>query len=122
MQGKNYRRLVWVTTLLLLSTIVRAQQERFVFTTAWMAQAQFAGYYVAYERGFYKEAGLDVDIVHAGAGLADQFQVRRSIQEGCRHLRLVDYEYVAVADSFESFLRGAVPVCDKLAESLDRGE
>ena len=50
--------------MLLLSTIVRAQQERFVFTTAWMAQAQFAGYYVAYERGFYKEVGLDVDIQH----------------------------------------------------------
>ena len=64
MQGKNYRRLVLVTMLLLLSTIVRAQRERFVFTTAWMAQAQFAGYYVAYERGFYKEAGLDVDIQH----------------------------------------------------------
>ena len=67
-------------------------------------------------------ASLDVDIVHACPGLADQFQVRSRIQEGCRHLRLVDYQYVAVADSFESFLRGAVPVCDKLAESLDRGE
>ena len=65
MKGKNYRRLAIVTTLLLLSTIIaRAQHERFVFTTAWMAQAQFAGYYVAYERGFYKEAGLDVDIQH----------------------------------------------------------
>jgi NitT/TauT family transport system substrate-binding protein len=36
--------------------------EKFVFTTAWTPQAEFAGYYVAKEKGFYKEAGLDVDI------------------------------------------------------------
>ena len=39
-------------------------QKKFVFTPQWTAQAQFAGYYVAKERGFYKQAGLDVDIVH----------------------------------------------------------
>lgn len=39
-------------------------QERFVFTPQWTAQAQFAGYYVAQEMGFYKDAGLDVEIVH----------------------------------------------------------
>ena len=38
--------------------------EKFVFTTAWTAQAQFAGYYVALEKGFYKQAGLDVVIQH----------------------------------------------------------
>lgn len=38
--------------------------EPFVFTTAWTAQAEFAGYYVAKEKGFYSEAGLDVKIQH----------------------------------------------------------
>ena len=38
--------------------------EKFVFTTIWTAQAQFAGYYVAKEKGFYKELGLDVVIQH----------------------------------------------------------
>ncbi len=38
--------------------------EKFVFTTVWTAQAEFAGYYVAKERGFYKEVGLDVVIQH----------------------------------------------------------
>jgi NitT/TauT family transport system substrate-binding protein len=33
-----------------------------VFTTAWTPQAEFAGYYVAKEKGFYKEVGLDVVI------------------------------------------------------------
>lgn len=39
-------------------------QTRFVFVPQWTAQAQFAGYYVALENGFYKEEGLDVEILH----------------------------------------------------------
>ena len=39
-------------------------QEKIIFTPQWTAQAQFAGYYVAQEKGFYKEAGLNVEIVH----------------------------------------------------------
>lgn len=38
--------------------------QKFVFTTAWTAQAQFAGYYVAKEKGFYRAEGLDVVIQH----------------------------------------------------------
>ncbi|MBP5650320.1 MAG: ABC transporter substrate-binding protein [Bacteroidales bacterium] len=39
-------------------------QEKFIFTPQWTAQAQFAGYYVAQEKGFYKDAGLTVEIIH----------------------------------------------------------
>ena len=51
---------IW--SLLFLSIPLRA--ERFVFTTIWTAQAEFAGYYVAKEKGFYRELGLDVEIQH----------------------------------------------------------
>ena len=51
---------IW--SLLFLSLPLRA--ERFVFTTIWTAQAEFAGYYVAKEKGFYREVGLDVEIQH----------------------------------------------------------
>ena len=34
----------------------------------WRHQFQFAGYYAALEKGFYKEAGLDVEIVPGGPG------------------------------------------------------
>lgn len=47
----------------LTCTSLRAQ-EKLVFTPQWTAQAQFAGYYVAQEMGFYYKAGLDVEIVH----------------------------------------------------------
>src|ERR1039457_3834013 len=32
----------------------------------WVTQAQFAGYYVAKEKGYYKDVGLDVDIKPGG--------------------------------------------------------
>ena len=32
----------------------------------WVPQAQFAGYYVAQSKGYYKEAGLDVTIKPGG--------------------------------------------------------
>lgn len=32
----------------------------------WVPQAQFAGYYVAKEKGFYKDVGLDVDVKPGG--------------------------------------------------------
>ena len=41
--------------------------EGIVFTPQWTAQAQFAGYYVAMEKGFYREAGLKVKIEHPSA-------------------------------------------------------
>lgn len=34
----------------------------------WLPQSQFAGYYMASEQGFYRAAGLDVKLLHAGPG------------------------------------------------------
>ncbi|MCR4860065.1 MAG: ABC transporter substrate-binding protein [Bacteroidales bacterium] len=47
-----------------LAVLPLAAQQPFVFTPQWTAQAQFAGYYVAKELGYYQEEGLDVRIVH----------------------------------------------------------
>jgi NitT/TauT family transport system substrate-binding protein len=48
----------------MLVCIVSYAQDKLVFTPQWSAQAQFAGYYVALEKGFYKQAGINVEIVH----------------------------------------------------------
>lgn len=61
--GKK-RILVATALMIALLTPVQLKAEKFVFTTIWTAQAEFAGYYAAYEKGFYKEAGLDVVIQH----------------------------------------------------------
>jgi len=37
-----------------------------IFLPQWSPQAQFAGYYVAYEKGIYKKHGIDVTIVQGG--------------------------------------------------------
>ena len=38
--------------------------QKITFSPQWSPQSQFAGYYVALEKGYYAEAGLDVSIVH----------------------------------------------------------
>ena len=38
----------------------------------WVAQAQFAGYFVAKDKGFYEEAGLDVEIKPGGPDIAPE--------------------------------------------------
>lgn len=34
----------------------------------WLPQSQFAGYYMASEKGFYRDAGLEVTLLHTGPG------------------------------------------------------
>ncbi|HWL12808.1 MAG TPA: ABC transporter substrate-binding protein [Ureibacillus sp.] len=41
----------------------------------WVPQAQFAGYYVALEKGYYKEEGLDVTIAPGGPDIVPEQQV-----------------------------------------------
>ena len=50
-----------------LTTLAQGKDETIVFTPQWTAQAQFAGYYVAEAKGFYREAGVKVKIVHPSA-------------------------------------------------------
>lgn len=57
------RRIV-ILILLLIAAILSLQAQKLVFTPNWTAQAQFAGFYVALEKGFYQQAGVDVEIVH----------------------------------------------------------
>ncbi len=49
-----------VFSSLLFSSV--SQPESVVLKLKWKHQFQFAGYYIAKERGYYKEAGLDVSI------------------------------------------------------------
>ena len=42
------------------------QLKKTSFIPLWSPQAQFAGYYVAYEKGIYKKQGLDVTIIPGG--------------------------------------------------------
>ena len=54
----------FLISLLLYASMLMAAAQDFILTPQWTPQSQFAGYYAAYEKGFYKEAGIDVEIVH----------------------------------------------------------
>lgn len=63
-------RTILLLGLLLLPLPVAASILKPVrFMLQWSHQAQFAGYYVALEKGFYREQGLDVTIFPGGPGL-----------------------------------------------------
>ena len=79
----------------LFCAAVSGAQDRIVFTPQWTAQAQFAGYYVARELGFYKEAGLDVEIVHPSATLSAMNRINRNesqvtTMQLCQAMAIID--------------------------------
>lgn len=56
---------VWLFIFILVNSLSGyTQQRKLVFTPHWLPQAQFAGYYVAQDQGFYKDTGLEVEIIH----------------------------------------------------------
>lgn len=79
----------------MLSFCWLAQAQKFIFTPQWTAQAQFAGYYVAYEKGFYRDAGLDVEIVHPSLTRSALSRVRANESQAttlqlCQALEIID--------------------------------
>ena len=53
-----------MTTEVFIEKLPPSEDNTIIFTPQWTPQAQFAGYYVAKELGFYDEYGLDVKIEH----------------------------------------------------------
>jgi NitT/TauT family transport system substrate-binding protein len=58
--------LVWVGLLLNLAFAQADTLTTVRFIPQWIPQAQFAGYYVAHDKGFYARQGLEVDILTGG--------------------------------------------------------
>lgn len=48
-------------------TVQGVHLEKVVFLTQWLPQAQFAGFYMAKEKGYFLQEGLDVEIRHVDA-------------------------------------------------------
>ncbi len=65
---KNRSIIRGMLVLLFLAGVASAQTnlKKVSFIPLWSPQAQFAGYYVAYEKGFYRDHGLDVKIIQGG--------------------------------------------------------
>jgi NitT/TauT family transport system substrate-binding protein len=55
-----------VAAALVASSMGAEAADKLVLQLKWVTQAQFAGYYVAKDKGFYRDAGLDVEIRPGG--------------------------------------------------------
>ncbi len=62
--------LVLAAAVLALGATAAQAAESLTLQLKWVTQAQFAGYYVAQEKGFYKEVGLDVTINPGGPDIS----------------------------------------------------
>ena len=91
---------LWIATtcLCLFAGVVSAEESEdstLVFTPQWTAQAQFAGYYVAEAKGYYREAGVKVRIVHPSATFSAMARLRNkechaTTLQLCQALEIVD--------------------------------
>ncbi len=68
---KRFLTLAAAAGLLTAATAAHAA-DKVTIQLKWVAQAQFAGYFVAQDKGFYKEAGLDVTIKPGGPDIAPE--------------------------------------------------
>lgn len=81
--------------LLCLLSLTAGAQDEIVFTPQWTAQAQFAGYYVAEAKGFYREAGVKVRIEHPSVTQPAMARLRSgecqaTTLQVCQALEIVD--------------------------------
>ena len=56
--------------LLSIGAVAAHAADKVTIQLKWLPQAQFAGYYVAQSKGYYKDAGLDVTIKPGGPDIA----------------------------------------------------
>ncbi len=59
---------LWFACWLTLPSGAGAAEEKIVLQLKWKHQFQFAGYYAAIEKGYYREAGLEVELLEAVPG------------------------------------------------------
>ena len=60
--------LLLIASLILLSTLKAQQINDVTLQLKWKHQFQFAGYYAAIEKGYYKELGIQVELIEAVEG------------------------------------------------------
>ncbi len=64
------KNLVLGAAMVLGSLLPAAAQDKVTLQLKWVTQAQFAGYYVAKDKGFYKAEGIDITIKPGGPDIA----------------------------------------------------
>ena len=105
------RLLIIFIALVAAVQVTPAQDATIVFTPQWTAQAQFAGFYVAEAKGFFREAGVKVKIEHPSVTLPAMSRLRANVSQAttlqlCQALEIVD---------------GGIPLVNILQTSMNNG-
>ncbi|MCP4754197.1 MAG: ABC transporter substrate-binding protein [Proteobacteria bacterium] len=67
--GVDLKHLCAMIVLSMLSFVAAASALAYEFRPQWVPQTQFAGYYMAVKKGYYRAEGLDLKIVDGGPGI-----------------------------------------------------
>ena len=84
---------IFQTLLCFLSvSLFPAHAQKMIFTPQWSPQSQFAGYYAAFENGYYAELGLDVEIVHPSTSYSSMSMLKDGTSDiiTCELIQAVD--------------------------------
>ena len=92
----------------------RQSSETIVFTPQWTAQAQFAGYYVAEAKGFYREAGVKVRIEHPSATQPAMTRLRNNECQAttlqlCQAMEIID-EGIPLVNILQTSMNNAMVI------------
>lgn len=92
----------------------QAQDETIVFTPQWTAQAQFAGYYVAEAKGFYRETGVKVKIEHPSTTQPAMARMRKNQCQAttlqlCQAMEIVD-EGIPLVNILQTSMNNAMVI------------
>ena len=96
---------------LLLPARPREVSDTLVFTPQWTAQAQFAGYYVAKDMGFYEDEGVNVQIIHPNVTQSAESRLRSHLSHATT---------LQLAQAVEIAANG-VPLVNLLQTSMNSG-
>ncbi len=85
--------IVWLLAMTVGSLTLQAQ--KITLMLQWMPQAQFAGYYIAKEKGFYRDAKIDVTIEHPNVSqstmtLLKENNIQATTLQLCQALEYID--------------------------------
>lgn len=118
-KNENHPIRYWLvlTLLVLFSSAVRGQDETIVFTPQWTAQAQFAGYYVAEAKGFYREAGVKVRIEHPSATQPAMARLRNNNCQAttlqlCQAMEIID-DGIPIVNILQTSMNNAMVIVSK---------
>ncbi len=113
--GKGFPYIILLfIVMMVFSQTAAAQDETIVFTPQWTAQAQFAGYYVAEAKGFYREAGVKVKIEHPSATQPAMSRLRKNLCQAttlqlCQAMEIID-EGIPLVNILQTSMNNAMVI------------